>query len=103
MSDNIDIVNHPSHYTSSGMECIDEMIILYGKEETMSFCKLNCHKYRKRAMDKGGRTDLKKSDWYVKKYLELISKPELELIKEIKLKYPKKKKKKKKKKNQHSN
>ena len=90
MSDDIDIVNHPSHYTSSGIECIDEMIILYGKEETMSFCKLNCHKYRKRAMDKGGRTDLKKSDWYAKKYLELLATPELELIKEIKERLKKK-------------
>lgn len=66
-----DIVNHPSHYTNHGMECILEMAMLYGFEETMSFCKLNAHKYRKRALDKGGRTDLDKSDWYVNTYKEL--------------------------------
>ena len=66
-----DFVNHPSHYTSSGMECIDEMILLYGEEEVMSFCKLNAHKYRKRALDKGGKQDMEKSDWYLAKYKEL--------------------------------
>lgn len=66
-----DLVNHPSHYTNHGMECILEMAMLYGFEETMSFCKLNAHKYRKRALDKGGRTDLDKSDWYVNTYKEL--------------------------------
>ena len=66
-----DLVNHPSHYTNHGMECILEMVMLYGFEETMSFCKLNCHKYRKRALDKGGRTDIDKSNWYVNTYKEL--------------------------------
>lgn len=66
-----DLVNHPHHYTGHGMECILEMIMLYGFEETMSFCKLNAHKYRKRALDKGGRTDIDKSDWYINTYKEL--------------------------------
>lgn len=66
-----DAVNHPSHYASSGMECIDEMILLYGEEETMHFCKLNAHKYRKRALNKGGKEDMEKSDWYLAKYKEL--------------------------------
>lgn len=67
-----DLVNHPSHYTNSGMECILEMVMLYGFEETMSFCKLNAHKYRKRALDKGGRQDIDKSDWYMNTYGELL-------------------------------
>lgn len=67
-----DVVNHPSHYCQEGsMECIDEMILLFGKEETMSFCKLNAWKYRKRAMYKNGEEDMKKSDWYLNKYKEL--------------------------------
>ena len=81
-----DMVNHPSHY-EHGIECIDEMILLYGKEETMSFCKLNSHKYRKRALDKGGREDQDKSDWYVKEYAYLESKSERELLQEIIKKY----------------
>lgn len=66
-----DVVNHPRHYTAGGMECIDEMIMLFGIQETMSFCKLNAWKYRARALNKGGQTDIDKSDWYVAKYKEL--------------------------------
>ena len=66
-----DLVNHPSHYTNSGIECILEMVMLYGFEETMAFCKLNCHKYRKRALHKNGQQDLDKSDWYMNTYKEL--------------------------------
>lgn len=81
-----DMINHPSHY-KHGIECIDEMILLYGKEETMSFCKLNSHKYRKRVLDKGGKEDQDKSDWYVKEYAYLESKSERELLQEIIKKY----------------
>lgn len=67
-----DVVNHPSHYCQDGsMECIDEMIAVFGEEAVMNFCLLNVWKYRKRAVFKNGEEDLKKSDWYMKKYLEL--------------------------------
>lgn len=82
----VDMVNHPSHY-EHGIECIDEMILLYGKEETMSFCKLNSHKYRKRAFDKGGKEDIDKSDWYMKEYAYLDSKSDFEVKEEIYKKY----------------
>lgn len=65
-------VNHPKHYNrKDAMECIDEMVMLFGVEETQIFCKLNAWKYRYRAADKGGVEDLEKSDWYIKKYKEL--------------------------------
>lgn len=66
-----DIVNHPSHYTHGGMECIDEMITLFGKQVVMHFCLCNAWKYRKRCMYKNGEEDMKKSDWYIAKYKEL--------------------------------
>ena len=66
-----DNVNHPSHYTQGGMECIDEMIILFGKEAVKHFCLCNAWKYRYRQSEKNGEEDLKKSDWYIKKYKEL--------------------------------
>lgn len=81
-----DAVNHPSHY-EHGIECIDEMILLFGVMETMSFCKLNSHKYRKRALDKGGREDIDKSDWYMKEYAYLDSKSDFEVKEEIYKKY----------------
>lgn len=67
-----DPVNHPSHYCQEGsMECIDEMVAVFGAEAVMNFCLCNVWKYRKRAIFKNGEEDLKKSDWYMKKYLEL--------------------------------
>ena len=81
-----DMVNHPSHY-EHGIECIDEMILLYGVVETMMFCKLNAHKYRKRAFEKGGKDDMDKSDWYMKEYAYLDSKSDIEIKEEIYKKY----------------
>lgn len=67
-----DVVNHPSHYCQEGsMECIDEMIAIFGNVAVEHFCLLNAWKYRKRAIYKNGVEDMKKSDWYINKYLEL--------------------------------
>ena len=65
-----DMVNKPPHY-NHGMECIDEMELVFGKEAVMKFCLCNVWKYRKRAMYKNGQEDMDKSDWYVNKYQEL--------------------------------
>lgn len=69
-------IDHPSHYNrKDAMECIDEMRLIFGDEETAIFCKLNAYKYRYRAGAKGdAEEDLKKSDWYIKKYKELTDK-----------------------------
>lgn len=70
-----DTVNHPKHYNrENGMECIDEMILVFGKEAVKHFCLCNAWKYRYRAADKNGEEDLKKSDWYLQKYKELCEK-----------------------------
>lgn len=66
-----DSVNHPDHYTHGGMECIDEMVEVFGRYAVMNFCLCNVWKYRKRAMYKNGEEDMKKADWYMKKYVEL--------------------------------
>lgn len=65
-------VNHPSHYNREGaMECIDEMILVFGIDAVKNFCICNAWKYRYRAADKNGEEDLNKSDWYMNKYKEL--------------------------------
>lgn len=65
-------VNHPKHYNrENAIECIEEMVMLFGVKETQIFCKLNAWKYRYRAAEKNGTEDLKKSDWYIQKYKEL--------------------------------
>lgn len=67
-----DMVNHPPHYTNGGMECIDEMILTFGKEAVMNFCICNAWKYRARALYKNGEEDMQKSHWYINKYKELL-------------------------------
>lgn len=65
-------VNHPIHYNREGsMECIEEMILVFGKNAVRNFCLCNAWKYRYRASAKNGEEDLKKSDWYMAKYKEL--------------------------------
>lgn len=65
-------VNHPSHYNrENSTECIEEMILVFGKEAVKNFCLCNVWKYRYRAADKNGAEDLAKSDWYFNKYKEL--------------------------------
>ena len=74
INDPIEMVNHPTHYNREGaMECIDEMLMIFGREATMHFCLLNAWKYRYRAGNKwDGAEDCRKSDWYIKKYKELL-------------------------------
>ena len=68
------LVSHPNHYNREGaMECIDEMELIFGKQAVTYFCLCNAWKYRYRASDKNGEEDLKKSDWYLKKYKELVN------------------------------
>lgn len=71
----VEKVNHPSHYCrENGMECIDEMELIFGTGAVMAFCLCNAWKYRYRAADKNGEEDLAKSDWYIAKYKELKDK-----------------------------
>lgn len=74
--DNYDVIKKPRHYNREGaIECIDEMIFVFGEEATMYFCLLNCWKYRYRAgLKDNGYQDLEKSDWYMHKCMELKEK-----------------------------
>ena len=68
MSDN---VNHPSHYTQGGIECIEALeaatVNLKGIE---AVCTANAIKYLWRWKEKSGKEDLKKAIWYIKKLIE---------------------------------
>ena len=67
----------PMNYRYSGEEiryCLDLAdvgILVFGPEAVMHFCLCNAWKYRYRATAKNGEEDLKKSDWYMRKYKEL--------------------------------
>ena len=72
MANDHDNVNHPAHYErEDAVECIEEMQIVFGTVAVMHFCLCNVWKYRYRSADKNGAEDIAKSDWYMKKYLEL--------------------------------
>lgn len=60
-------IEHPSYYRSGGIECIDVMQKLYGKDFVSNFCLGNAMKYLWRC-DRKHETpidDLKKARWYI--------------------------------------
>jgi polyferredoxin len=61
---NHDSVNHPSHYTAGGIECIDCIKAALGKN-FIGFLIGNVIKYSYRYKDKNGVEDLKKARWYL--------------------------------------
>lgn len=67
-------VNSPSHYTQGRFEAIDEMVIVFGVEATITYCRMCAWKYRKRAPYKNDFfKDQAKADWYLNKACELLS------------------------------
>ena len=71
-----DVVNHPSHYESGKFECIEVMLETQGKEAVLNFCLCNAFKYLYRHNRKNGLEDIKKSQWYINKYVELAGSDE---------------------------
>ena len=67
----IDNVNHPSHYETGKFECIDVMQEALGTDIVKGFCLGNAFKYIYRCNRKNGLEDVKKSQWYINKYIEL--------------------------------
>ena len=70
----VDFVNHPSHYTQGGIECIDAMEAAFGAHELATYCKIAAFKYIWRCDHKNGLEDIKKAVWYLNKYIELMEK-----------------------------
>lgn len=68
----VEQVNHPSHYNQGEIECIDAMLAAYGKEAVSYFCLLNAFKYLWRCENKSKQQeDLEKAIWYIKKHKEV--------------------------------
>ena len=66
-------VNHPGHYASGGIECIDAIRAAMGKAEFIGFLRGNVIKYLWREDKKGSQLqDLEKASWYLKKMKEVI-------------------------------
>ena len=60
-----DMVNHPPHYASGGIECIDVL-----EQLDLPFHLANVVKYIWRFRQKNGLEDLRKAAWYLNRYLE---------------------------------
>ncbi len=68
-------VNHPSHYTSGGIETITYLQAKLSPEEFTGFLKGNVLKYVSRAGSKGDALeDYKKAQWYVNRLVEFLNK-----------------------------
>lgn len=67
-----DMVNHPAHYETNGIECIDAMIASQGAEAVRNYCVCNAFKYIWRHQHKGKNDeDIQKAIWYLNRYLNL--------------------------------
>lgn len=67
-----DVVKEPNHYKHGDFETIDEMIIMFGVEAVIIYCKINAWKYRARANYKGNfEQDMEKANTYLKFAYEL--------------------------------
>lgn len=69
----VDNVNHPSHYASGAIECIDAIESSMTKEAFAGYLKGNVQKYMWRYENKGGVESLQKAQWYLSKLILLQS------------------------------
>lgn len=68
-----DPVNHPSHYTFGGIECIDAIRASMSVDEFKGYLKGCCMKYLWRYRNKGNaEQDLAKCRFYLDKLMEVI-------------------------------
>lgn len=66
-----DLVNSPSHYANSEIECIDAMRAMLTPEQFKGYLRGNAFKYLWRYEKKGGVESLKKGQWYLNKLIEV--------------------------------
>ena len=68
---NHNAVNHPSHYCTGGIECIDVIkATSQGMNGIEAFCHGNAMKYLFRWKQKNGVEDLKKAKWYLDRLIK---------------------------------
>lgn len=71
-----DTVNHPTHYCSGGLECIDAIkAATEGLTCLEAVCTGNAMKYLWRWKKKNGVKDLRKADWYIRRLIREMEEP----------------------------
>lgn len=74
---NADMVNHPSHYTQGGIECIDALkAATVSKTGIEAVCTANVIKYLWRYEEKNGIEDVKKARWYIDRLIRELEEKE---------------------------
>ena len=74
---NVDMVNHPSHYTQGGIECIDALkAATVSKTGIEAVCTANAIKYLWRYEEKNGIEDVKKARWYIDRLIRELEEKE---------------------------
>ena len=74
---NSDMVNHPSHYTQGGIECIDALkAATVSKTGIEAVCTANAIKYLWRYEEKNGIEDVKKARWYIDRLIRELEEKE---------------------------
>ncbi len=66
-----DEVNHPKHYTSGRVECIEAIRASMTADAFSGYLSGNCMKYLWRYKHKGGVQDLQKGEFYLKALIRL--------------------------------
>lgn len=69
-----DVINHPSHYTFSQIECIDAIKASLSSDGFTSYLQGNIIKYLWRWRYKNGNEDIDKAKWYMDKLEETVKK-----------------------------
>lgn len=73
----IDMVNHPAHYTQGGIECIDALkAATVSKTGIEAVCTANAIKYLWRYEEKNGIEDVKKARWYIDRLIKELEEKE---------------------------
>lgn len=62
---------NPQHYKETSIECIEVMLIVFGKKAVVNFCMCNAFKYLWRYSSKNGLEDLQKAQWYINRAMSL--------------------------------
>jgi hypothetical protein len=65
-----DSVNHPSHYTTGDIECIDAIKASMTMNEYLGYLRGNSIKYLWRYRQKNGVEDLRKAEWYTRRLIQ---------------------------------
>jgi hypothetical protein len=70
-----DAINHPKHYTHSGIECIRAIEAALTPEEFRGYIKGTLIKYTWRERLKGADEDLKKAKWFLDYLIKKLGEP----------------------------